>query len=197
MVNIPTTLLTADLNQSEERGTDPQRSKRRIAQITPPTIGELAVMVYDLKEEIARLRKDVRAEGKRGEAEGKRGETETAMLNDMVEAYTGMATLTKEHHKKQTAQITKMMNEISNKLLAAIQCYPLYRETTKPATKATSSRPRTNDVSHSTDGDISEATTTRQGRTTSTKGRPTLNSRTPLPWNKVAGTTNPPSRVIR
>ncbi|EZG43086.1 hypothetical protein GNI_189270, partial [Gregarina niphandrodes] len=148
----------------------PER-KRRITQVTPPTLGELAVVVYDLKEEIARLRQDVRAERKRGE-------TETAMLNDMVEAYTGMTTLTKEHHKKQTAQITKMMNEISdrqteqinkmmneisNKLLTATQRYPSHDETTKPTTKAKTSRPRATDSSHGPDRDMSEATTTRRG----------------------------------
>ncbi|EZG43088.1 hypothetical protein GNI_189170 [Gregarina niphandrodes] len=98
---------------------------------------------------------------------------------------------------RQTEQINKMMNEISNKLLTATQRYPSHDETTKPTTKAKTSRPRATDSSHGPDRDMSEATTTRRGRTTSTKSRPTLNSRTPLPWNKVAGTTNPPMRVGR
>ncbi|EZG43081.1 hypothetical protein GNI_189780 [Gregarina niphandrodes] len=111
----------------------------------------------------------------------------------MVEAYTGMTTLTKENHVKLTKQVTDMVNELAKKLQEPTTHYSTTRQAPRPLT---TSQTRKSSTSHSPDT-TSEATTTRRGRSTTKQTTRPLNSRTPLPWNKVAGTTAIPTRVGR
>ncbi|EZG42957.1 hypothetical protein GNI_203540 [Gregarina niphandrodes] len=111
----------------------------------------------------------------------------------MVEAYTGMTTLTKENHVKLTKQVTDMVNELAKKLQEPSTHYSAARQAPRPLT---TSQTRKGSTSHSLDT-TSEAATTHRGRSTTKQTARPLNSRTPLPWNKVAGTTAMPTRVGR
>ncbi|EZG43076.1 endonuclease-reverse transcriptase [Gregarina niphandrodes] len=111
-----------------------------------------------------------------------------AMFKDLVDAYIGMTTTVKELKTEVTDRLNKNIGEIKDKLNTIATKYDMNAQ--MRSTRNTIAAPRSESGKR---GDSKEATT-RTGRSTA---KQPLNSKTPLPWNRVAGSRTTTIRVGR